>query len=188
MYRRYGFTLVELMITITIMVILLTLTVVSLRSSQANARDEKRKTDIENIARGLENRYRDGNSRATASYALKGSYPSTNEILHAQGQSMPDFTPAQISQGYLTDLLPGTTKESFIPPGNSGAFAPICTGSCQPAGTQSVIDAATTTNKYIYEPIDRSNNVCIATDCVRYNLYFRTETNNTVQTVRSKNQ
>ena len=187
MQRRGGFTLIELLITITVMVILLTLGVINLRGSQAAARDEKRKADAESIARGLEQRYNNGNPKATASYVGMGSYPSVNEIRHAQGVSIAGFTPAQVVDGYLTDLLPGTSRENFIPP-NNGTFSAICTSSCQPAETSSVIDSATTIGKYVYEPITSANAICINTECVRFNLYYRTEVNNTVQKIVSKNQ
>ncbi len=188
MKRRAGFTLIELLITITIMVVLVVLTVVSLRSTQASARDDERKTDVESIARGLEIRYNDGNNRVTGpSYVQEGSYPGTNEILHAQGTSMADFTPMQIAGGYLTDLLPGTAASSFVPP-NGGSFIPSCTSSCQPAETQSVIDAVTTTNTYVYEPIASDNSVCAQGNCVRFNLYYRTEVDNVLHKIVSKHQ
>lgn len=188
MKRRAGFTLIELLITITIMVMLIVLSVISLRSTQLTARDEERKTDAENIARGLEIRYKDGNNRVTApSYVQKGSYPGTDEIRHGKGESMAGFTPAQITGGYLTDLMPGTAATTFVPP-SGGSFNPICTASCQPAETQSVIDTTTTTSTYVYEPITAAGAICSAGDCVRFNLYYRTEANNTVQKIVSKNQ
>jgi prepilin-type N-terminal cleavage/methylation domain-containing protein len=186
MHRRAGFTLVELLITITIMVILMTLAVFSLRSVQANARDEKRKTDITTIARGLEQRYTNGNPKATALTINRGEYPSVAEFQHAQGVSQATYTPTQITGGYMLELLPGTTKDSLIPPG-SGSFSPICTSSCS-VETSSVYNAATTISKYIYEPITSANALCLTTGCVRYNLYYRTEVDNVVHQVRSLHQ
>lgn len=190
MKRRDGFTLIELLITVTIMVILLSLLVVNLRGSLANGRDEKRKTDVEVIARGLEQRYINGNPRATSPSIEKGAYPGTNEILHAQGQTVAGFNPPQIAGGYLTDLLPGTTRDNFIPP-NNGTFIIICnpaTTTCPAAETSSNVNTVTTSNVYVYEPIDRNGNICSDTGCVRFNLYYRSEVSNTVQTVKSKNQ
>jgi prepilin-type N-terminal cleavage/methylation domain-containing protein len=188
MKRHAGFTLIELLITLTIMVVLVVLAVVSLRSTQANARDEERKTDVENIARGLEQRYINGNRWVTApSYVAKGSYPGTNEMLHGMGWDRSDFVPTQIVGGYLTELMPDTSPANFVPPGN-GTFDISCVWACQPAETQSFIDSITTTSKYIYEPIDKSGNVCGLGDCVRFNLYYRTEKDNIVHKVMSKNQ
>ncbi len=188
MKRHAGFTLIELLITITIMVILIVLSVVSLRSTQATARDEERKTDAENIARGLEIRYNDGNHMVTApSYVQKGSYPGTNEIRHGKGESMAGFTPAQIVGGYLPDLLPGTTATSFVPP-NGGSFNPSCISSCAPAETTALIDTATTISTYVYEPVTAAGGVCSDGDCVRFNLYYRTEVDTVLHTIVSKHQ
>jgi prepilin-type N-terminal cleavage/methylation domain-containing protein len=186
MHRRDAFTLVELLITITIMVILMTLAVFSLRSVQANARDEKREADIESIARGLEQRFVNGNPKATSTNVKKGEYPSVAEFLHAEGTSQAGYTPAQIVGGYMLELLPGTTLESITPPSN-GAFDPICTSSCS-VETSSVYNAATTIGKYIYEPITSTKTLCLTTGCVRYNLYYRTEVDNVVHQVRSTRQ
>ncbi len=188
MNRRAGFTLTELLITITIMVILTVLSVVILHSSQVSARDEERKTDVDNIARGLELRYTNGNSKVTGpSYVQKGSYPGTNEMLHAFGFDRSDFVPTVIPGGYLTTLMPETSPSNFTPPGG-GAFDISCVWACLPAETQSVIDAATTTSKYVYEPVDRNGNVCANGDCVRFNLYYRTEKDNVLRKVVSKRQ
>lgn len=55
-----GFTIVELIITITIMGILLTLAVVGLSSTQLSARDNERTTDVEALALQLEAYYQAG--------------------------------------------------------------------------------------------------------------------------------
>jgi len=187
MNRRAGFTLIELLITITIMAILMTVAVFSLRSVQADARDEKRKTDIDSISKGLEQRYANGNPRATSTDIQKGSYPGTNEMLHGMGWDRTGYTPLQIIGGYLPELLPGTSKDTFIPPG-SGSFTISCVSSCQPAETQSVINTATTTSTYVYEPVNAAGNVCSDNACIRYNLYYRTEKDNVVHKVMSKRQ
>lgn len=190
MKRQAGFTLIELLITITIMVVLVVLAVVSLRTTEANARDEKRKTDVENIARGLELRYINGNSKVTGpAYVQKGMYPGVQEILHASGQdrSSVGFVPGQVVGGYLTEMIADTSTSNFTPPGG-GYFGLICLFACQPAETQSVADAATTISTYIYEPIDAAGNICFDGGCVRYNLYYRTEKDNLLHKVVSKNQ
>lgn len=187
---RAGFTLIELLITITVMVILIILAVVYLRSTQATARDEKRKTDVENIARGLELRYNNGNPKVTApSYVQRGSYPGSNEMLHGMGwdRAAQGFVPGQVVGGYLTELLPETAQSNFTPPGG-GSFDISCIWACQPAETQSVIDSVTTPSKYVYEPIDASGNVCSGGGCVRFNLYYRTEVDNVIHKIKSKRQ
>ncbi|HRC27960.1 MAG TPA: prepilin-type N-terminal cleavage/methylation domain-containing protein [Candidatus Saccharimonas sp.] len=189
MSRHRGFTIVEVVIVMVIMAILLTLTVVNLVSSQVNGRDAERKADADAIARGIEARYRQGNTFVTApSYISAGSYPSVNEIQHILGQSVAGFSPAQITGGYLTDVLSGTSIRNFTAPGQTTtSFAPLCTASCQPAETVAVT-ATTTMNTYYYEPIDSAGNICINTACARFNLYYRLEGDGTLQTIRSEHQ
>jgi prepilin-type N-terminal cleavage/methylation domain-containing protein len=58
--RTRGFTIVEVIVTITIMGILLTLAVVGVGATQMNARDNERKADIEAISLHLESFYSGG--------------------------------------------------------------------------------------------------------------------------------
>lgn len=183
MNRRAGFTLVELLITITIMVILMTLSVFSLRAVQANARDEKRATDAGVIARGLELRYVNGNSRATSAYINKGEYPGINEMQHAMGLTEAGFTPTSVSGGYLQELLPGLNKTIAT----NGSIDFMCASACT-AEVAATINSQTTTSKFIYEPIDSTNNVCFNGGCIRFNLYYRTEKDNVVHKIVSKHQ
>ena len=99
--KRHGFTIVELIITITIMSILLALGVVNLTSTQINARDSERKTDIENISLHLETYYNSG----TDGSIVIGRYPSL------------DATTGLI--GHETTLLRDIDKNSFIAPGKT---------------------------------------------------------------------
>ena len=55
-----GFTLIEVLVTLVIMTLLLSLGMVALNSGRVQTRDAERKSDIETIARGLENYYNDG--------------------------------------------------------------------------------------------------------------------------------
>jgi len=59
MYRR-GFSIIELLIVISIMGVLLTLAVVNMRGAQVNARDAERKNDIASIQAYLESFYNTG--------------------------------------------------------------------------------------------------------------------------------
>ena len=76
MRRTYGFTLIEVLITVTVMVVLLILGVVNLSSTEPRARDEERKTDAAIIAQSLEEYYNSG----TAASEVIGEYPSTTEF------------------------------------------------------------------------------------------------------------
>jgi prepilin-type N-terminal cleavage/methylation domain-containing protein len=190
MRRQRGFTIVELVVVLTIMAILLTLAIVGLNSSQVNARNAKRKADVEAIARGLETYYKQGNPRATEPGGLTnpGQYPGVNEMLHIQGWDRTGYTPSQIVGGYLTDALPGTTASNFIPPGaTSTSFSIICVWACQPAETASVTNSQTAQTNYVYEPVGVNGEVCSNAGCRKYNLYYRLE-DGTLQTVRSEHQ
>lgn len=62
MGRSRGFTIVELLIVVTIIALLASLVVASVANSQARARDAKRKTDIKAIAKALDMHYADKSS------------------------------------------------------------------------------------------------------------------------------
>lgn len=70
MRNRHGFTIVELAIVIAIMGVLLVLGVAKLNSSQVTARDHERKSDTANIARSMEDYYKNNG----------GTYPATDKI------------------------------------------------------------------------------------------------------------
>jgi prepilin-type N-terminal cleavage/methylation domain-containing protein len=191
--NRRGFTIVELVVVMTIMAILLTLGLVGFANSQANARDADRSADINAIAKGLEIRYTRGNPSATAAYITQGSYPSVYEMLHAEGQSFGTITPNQIASGYVTSLFPGTNLANFTPPKVTGAlsatFIPMQTLAGYAAEDNTTINAKVTANVYVYEPINSANQVCINTsDCVRFNLYYKKESDGAIVKVSSKRQ
>lgn len=191
MRRQRGFTIVELVVVLTIMAILLVLTSVGLAASQKNGRDAERKADVEAIARGLEIRYKQGNPRAVHSggYTQPGSYPGLNEMLHIQGSDRGEtWSPTIIAGGYRTDALPGTTPASFTPPGTTAMGLDMCVWACgQAERYTAVIEPATTMTKYYYEPIGVNGEVCANGGCVRFNIYYRNE-DGVIQTVRSARQ
>jgi prepilin-type N-terminal cleavage/methylation domain-containing protein len=172
---RRGFTIVELIITITIMGILLTLAVVNVGTTQAKARDDSRKSDIESIASNLESFYIGGTDNSTVFQA----YPST---------SIAGGTAANITS-YLRDadinsfLPPGTTNvaQTFLPSTNPGTSPSIQT-------TAGVLPLPTK-DTYVYQPIASDGSVCTgSTACRKYNLFYRLEADNTVYRYTSKNQ
>lgn len=166
-----GFTVVELVITITIMGILLTLGVVNLTASQVNGRDAERKGDIEAIQANLEGFYRTGTDTSTS----LGRYPST---LITTGSET-------AVRGILRDIninnlmAPGATSlsSSFVPATNTnqtvGGIAP------QPTIAQ-----------YVYQPLQTDGSLCTteSQECRKYNLFYRLEADNTIYKVTSKNQ
>jgi len=159
-----GFTIVELIIVITIMGILLILGVVNLRGSQTNARDDERKSDVGAIALNLEGYYKGVNDTGGV-----GTYPSTatsdasNALIETY---MPDIDIKSL-------LAPGANDpdKSFISAANNGAQTP-------------------TIDQYIYQPLQSSGALCtsVLQGCRKFNIYYHLETDNTVYQLKSKNQ
>ncbi|MBC7565316.1 prepilin-type N-terminal cleavage/methylation domain-containing protein [Candidatus Saccharibacteria bacterium] len=172
---RRGFTIVELIITITIMGILLTLAVVNVSSTQTKARDEARKSDIESIASNLESFYISGTNNTT-SFARYPSVGLTGSVSN------------------ITSNLRDANLDSFLPPGTSDVVATFLpstnTGSSPSIQTTSGVLPQPTVNQYIYQPIKSDGSVCGSggIDCRKFNLFYRLESDNTVYRVTSKNQ
>ena len=172
---RRGFTIVELIITITIMGILLTLAVISISSTQLKARDDERRSDIESIAQNLESFFIAGRdtSSVTARYPSTGLTGSADSIsLNLRDADMKSFLP------------PGTTDPgiTFISSTNVGTSPSIQT-------TTGVLPQPTI-SQYVFQPIKTDGSVCVSgdIDCRKFNLFYRLEGDNTVYRVTSKNQ
>lgn len=184
MRRSGGFTIIELIVTITIMVILMTIITVRLMATQANARDEERSTDITTLATGLETYYSSGSPKAGIP---KGYYPGALQVQTSAAASPP-----------FTEFLAGVPKSSFEAPkrtisnsfGVNPAYASAAAGS-NPDGSYSDAQARALipTFNYLYQPLKRDNSFCANyLDCVKFNLYYISEVDNILHTVRSKNQ
>lgn len=160
MYRR-GFSIVELIIVITVMGILLVLGVVNMRSTQTSARDDERKTDTETIAIQLENFYLTGTGTSTE----VSTYPTTDLVTNVQvtlrDADMKNFT-APGAASLATSFVAATTNAAQTP----------------------------TTSQYIYQPLQPDGTLCTTgiTDCRTFNVYYRLETDGTVYKVTSKNR
>lgn len=163
--NRRGFTIVELTIVIAIMGILLVLAVVNLRGTQANARDDERKSDVEAIALNLEAFYTSGNDTSTT----VGRYPSTGII--------------GIEQTTLRDI----DLKSLATPGNTASSLVATTNDTQ---TTAGVLPQPTINTYVYQPMQSNGVRCTsgAQECRKFNLYYKMETTGAVMMVASKNQ
>ncbi|MBC7868585.1 prepilin-type N-terminal cleavage/methylation domain-containing protein [Candidatus Saccharibacteria bacterium] len=164
MYRR-GFTVVELIIVITIMGILLLLGVVNVRGTQVNGRDDERKADIEAIALNLETFYSSG----TEGSITVGRYPST-AIVGQEITLLRDIDPKSLA-------TPGAANSSLV--ATTNAIQTTAGVLPQPAISQ-----------YVYQPLQTAGTLCTteAQECRKFNLYYRLEGDNTVYLATSKNQ
>ncbi len=167
---RRGFTTIELIITVAIMGILLVLAFVNLTASQARARDEERKTDVESTSQHLESFYkgRDGDAQI-------GRYPST--LLTGQGD------------GFIRSILPNIDIKSMIAPGASStdeSFIPATNSSQSTSG----VAPQPTVSQYVYQPLQANGALCTLgnQECRRFNIYYRLESDGVVYMVTSKNQ
>jgi len=168
-----GFTLVELVITITIMTILIALAVANLSSSQANQRDAERAADVATLAVNLETYYKSGITEN--GNAAQGRYPSTG--LTIGGDSV------------VQKNLPDMDIQSAIPPGATSASGSFINATNTIETTAGVLPQPTT-SQYIYQPILATGTLCTsgAQECRRFNIFYRTEIDNTVVKVSSKHQ
>jgi prepilin-type N-terminal cleavage/methylation domain-containing protein len=172
---RRGFTIVELIITITIMGILLTLAVVNLSATQVGARDNERKADIEAIASNLEAFYTGGRDD-TIDFSR---YPSTGIVG---------------TETSIKTSLRDANLKSFLPPGatsvNLTFLASTNTGTAPSIQTEVGVQPQPTKDTYIYQPIKSDGAVCTPgnVDCRKFNLFYKLEADNTVYRITSKNQ
>ena len=170
MIKRRGFTIVELIITITIMGILMILAVVNVNASQTRARDDERKADVAAIASALESYYRVGTSSST-SY---NRYPATT---------------ITASDTAIRAALRDANLTSFMAPNQTTTTATFIAAT-NAVQTITGVTPQPTINQYVYQPLDSSGALCTlaATECRKYNLYYRLENDNGVYKVTSKNQ
>ncbi len=174
---RHAFTVVELLITITIMGILLTLVIVNVNSSQVSARDAERKSDIEAIAIALET-YRDtDNDGGDGSFVMSGqTYPGTSYISNDTTfkQILPDLDPKLVRAPGVTVDEPKSLKVATNPTQTTGGVLP-----------------SPTPSTYVYQPLTSTNALCVnaaSTECRKFNLYYMLEGDGIVYMITSKHQ
>lgn len=172
---RRGFTVVELIITITIMGILLTLAVVNLTATQANARDNERKSDVEALALNLENYY---NNQDPNNFMSGGTYPGVGYMNDAEIKTiMPDIN----------------MKSAYAPDTDENGPISVRPATTAVTTTTGILPLPTKTNDiYVYQALTSTGGLCsdpfIDGDCRRFNIYYYEETTSTVKLLTSKHQ
>lgn len=180
MSRRRGFTLVELIITITVMVILMTLAVASIRSSQVQARDNERKSDVENIARQLDSLYTTGVNFTYSGtpMSIKGAYPS---VMHLGNAGVRAVVLVEIPQATQIDPKKATPAESFFVATNNR------TGLDASNAATAVAPFPGEDTPYVYQALKDDGTLCSNTEeCTRFFLYYYQEASPTPGVVESR--
>jgi prepilin-type N-terminal cleavage/methylation domain-containing protein len=165
MNRKHGFTLVELLVTITIMVILITLAVVNLRGSQMTARDDQRNSDVRVIAQQLETYYQAGSENEAAGQYPPTDYMGTEADIKTALRDMEAavLRAPNVSDSAPVSLVPATDNDPQVP----------------------------TVSKYIYQPLQSDGELCgsAGDECRRFFLYYMLESEpGVVKKIISKNQ
>jgi len=114
---KKGFTLIELLIVISIIGILLAISIFGLKGAREAARDAKRKSDLQNIASGLEIYKSDCNV-----YPLTASV-NLNAVSALAGSGSPAAS-CPAGNVYLT----GAIKDPISPTSNYSYSSPTGTG------------------------------------------------------------
>jgi len=115
---RLAFTLVELLVVISIIALMSTIAVVATSSAQINARNTRRKADAVQISKALELYYADNSSYPNTGGAMENNCPGSGYSDTDPGSWIPGLT----SGGYMAKLPrdPNTGK------GNPNSVWPAC--------------------------------------------------------------
>lgn len=167
MNMRGGFTIVELIITLSIMAILMTLAAVNLSDSLEKGRDEERKTDVSNIIIFQEAAY---NRTTTGSYFTNTAAltPGTVNTINAWYQN--------IDRNNLRAPGVATSTYSLVAATNA-------------VQTTSGVLPQPTKDTYVYQPIETDGTVCNTVGaCRKFNIYYFEESTDTVIMLTSRSQ
>lgn len=172
--KQRGFTVVELIITITIMGILLVLTVVNVSSSQMRARDDERAADVQSIALNLESYF---SAQQTDNAFSGGSYVGADYLTDSTfvGGTLPDIDPKVLRAPGIELSAP----QSFIKATNN-------------VQTKAGVLPQPTKDTYVYQPLTAAGALCadpfLDGSCRKFNIFYLLENGNQVEMITSKNQ
>jgi len=173
--KKKAFTLIELIIVITIMGIMLVIGVVNLRSSQTIANDKEREADVSNFAIALEDYYKFGNGTVASSY----DYPATVQLTNG----------TSVTAATITSLLPDLDQNNLLAPGVTNIANTLTLAINNTATTAGVLPQPTI-DQYVYQPLDSSGALCTisATTCTKFYIYYKKESDNSINQISSRNK
>ena len=178
---KKAFTIVELIVVITILSILLVVGVVNLRSAGTVANDEERKTDVTNFAKALEDYYLYGNTGTSDPYlsTAPNQYPNTTLFLVG----------GVVAQSAVSALFPNLDSNNYLAPG-VGAVASTLVMATNATATTAGVTPQPTTSQYIYQPIASDATLCDSSvkNCRKFYIYYKLETDSLVYQIASKNK
>ena len=103
MRRSWGFTLIELMVVVSIIAILVAIAISGYSTFQKNSRDVRRKSDLATIQSALEQYHAD-----------QGNYPSIDKVRTDNSLTDPDGNKTYLNK-IPGDPLGGTTDYAYYP-------------------------------------------------------------------------
>lgn len=167
MWVKSGFTVVELIVVMTIIAILTSISVYLPTQLLPLSRDTERTNDTEALTRRLEQAY-------TAQDVGAPAYPTTTKLLADIASTSSPGTVARLDRETLK--APGASSPSVVAATSNSTSAPKGAGSPVAA-------------EYVYQPLNAAGALCTGTDtCIRFNLYYRLEKTNTVVMIKSIHQ
>jgi len=164
--RTRGFTIVELLVVITVMAILIPVTMFSIGGLNKTSRDRERESDVSSIARQLELVY------TNKTVGSSPTYPGTTSL----GGSA---TPPRES------VFGGSTSEITKAPNSSGFSIVAATNT---TATTSGVRPVPTPTTYVYQPIPKSGSAVCTSLCSSFNLYYLNESDSSIIMVKSQRQ
>lgn len=164
--HRNGFTLVELVIVITILTILFALAVISVRSSLPKARDSERAADVNAIAEQIESYARNKTSDVVA--GGQGSYIPTRPLQ----------PPAPLSaEQFATSYLPNIERAAFYAPDvDTSQPMSLVVATNDDTDYDDVLPQPTT-DTYVYQPLQHDGSLCAdsADSCTSFYIHYKLE-------------
>lgn len=177
--NKKAFTIIELIVVVTILTVVLVIGVVNMRSAGLVANDEERKTDVTNFAKALEDYYLYGNTSATDPYVSTppNQYPATVSF------------GSPITSATIASLLPDLNQDNLKAPGITDVATTLKMASNNTTTTSGVLPTVIN-DTYVYQPIASDGTLCdsLAKNCRKFYIYYKLETNSTTYQLASKNK